>query len=348
MNPPIQVGLCAYGMSGHVFHAPLLHIHNGFHIHSILERSSNRSTDRYPYVSVIKQLDELMQKPEIELIVVNTPEETHYEFAVRALEANKHVVVEKAFTVTSKQATELIRLAEEKNLLLSVFQNRRWDADFLTVRKVIENKWLGRIVEYEAHYDRYRNYIKEGSWKEENRPGTGILYNLGSHLIDQALVLFGKPKAVFADVRIIRTNGEVPDMFELILAYPEVKVSLKASYLVRRKSPKFLVYGTLGSFVKYGEDPQEAALKQGRYPNEATWGEESQENYGLINTDIDGLHVQGTVESIPGSYLSYYDNIFDAIRSGEALAVKAEEALWTIQVIEAAYRSVEEKTYIDL
>ncbi|MEZ4849586.1 MAG: Gfo/Idh/MocA family oxidoreductase [Bacteroidia bacterium] len=213
MNTPIQTALCAYGMSGKVFHAPFLHDHPGFHIKKVLQRTRSDVLERYPYVEIARTMDEILNDPEIELVVVNTPEPTHYDLASAVLEAGKHVIVEKAFTVTSAEAEDLIQLADEKNLLLSVYQNRRWDGDFLTTRKIVEEGLLGRLVEFESNYQRYRNFIQPETWKEEDTPGTGILYNLGSHLIDQVLFLFDWPEQVFADLRIQRTGGRVHDYF---------------------------------------------------------------------------------------------------------------------------------------
>ena len=266
----------------------------------------------------------------------------------RALEAGKHVVVEKAFTPTVQEAELLIALAEEHNKLLSVFQNRRWDSDFQTVGHVLRQGLVGRLVEYEAYYDRFRNYIRTESWKEVRGAGTGILYNLGSHLIDQALVLFGMPEGVFADIRIQRTGGRVPDHFEIILFYQEMKATLRAGYLVREAGPKYKLLGTEGSFLKYGVDMQEEALKEGIWPGNPGWGEEPEERWGLLNTDLHGLHFRGKIESLPGNYLAYYENIYEAICYGHPLAVSATDGLRVIQIIEAAKKSAAEGRIIHL
>jgi scyllo-inositol 2-dehydrogenase (NADP+) len=315
MNTPIQTGLCAYGMSGKVFHAPFLHDHPDFHIKKVLQRTSSDVLERYRYVEIARSFEDLINDPEIELIVVNTPEPTHFEFTKAVLEAGKHAIVEKAFTVTSEEAEVLIQLADEKNLVLSVYQNRRWDSDFLTVRKVLEEGLLGRLVEFESNYQRYRNFIQPSTWKEEDQPGTGILYNLGSHLIDQVLYLFDWPEMVFADLRIQRTGGQVHDNFEIILYYPNFKATVKAGYLVREPGPRYKLLGTVGSFVKYGIDPQEEALKEEKSPLESGWGEEAESDWGTINTTISGLDIRGKVKSFPGDYMAYYDNVRDAIRN---------------------------------
>ena len=337
-NKQVVTAIASYGMSGSIFHAPLLHTHHGFLLKTILQRKSNSALEKYPFVTIAKTYEELLSDDEIELVVVNTPDNIHFEFASKALDAGKHVIVEKPFTTSVSDGEKLIALAKKKGRLLSVFQNRRWDGDFLTVKKIIQQKILGRPVEFEAHFDRYRNYIQD-SWKESPEHHTGTLYNLGSHLIDQALVLFGMPEAVYADIRIMRTGGRVDDAFDLKLYYSDVKVTLKAGYLIREPGPKFMVHGTEGSFVKYGIDPQEEDLKQGRLPHDMVWGSEPESEWGILNTEINGIHVRKKVETVAGCYIDYYSNIFEAIKKGAELSVKPEEALDVIRIIEAAYKS---------
>lgn len=341
-NRPINTALCAFGMSGKVFHAPLLHTHQGFSLAKVWERRSQRASSIYPYVTVVPTIDEILNDQDIELLVVNTPEATHFEFVSRALDAGKHVVVEKAFTLNSDEAQKLLTKAKEKQLCLSIFQNRRWDNDFLTLQKVIASGMVGRIVEFESHFDRYRTYIKPDSWKEEALPGTGVLFNLGPHLIDQALALFGMPKWVFAEMRTQRTGGRVPDNFELILGYEELRVILKVNYLVKHKPVKFILLGELGSFVKYGIDPQEDALKAGLYPDSQGWGEESESEWGWLESTRGGIEFQGKVKSVAGNYLSYYDNIYEAIRNNAELLVSAQDGLNTMRIIDAALESDKE------
>ncbi|MBC7920168.1 MAG: Gfo/Idh/MocA family oxidoreductase [Ferruginibacter sp.] len=339
-------------MSGLVFHAPLLASHPGFEVKKIVERSSQKSLQTHPRVEVVRSFEELLRDENIGLVVVNTPDFLHYAMAEQALRADKHVVVEKPFTLASAEAQALIALARERGRLLSVFQNRRWDGDFLTVQRVVESGWLGQLVEYESHYDRFRNYIDADNWKEGTKPGSpasaGLLYNLGSHLIDQALVLFGMPARVTADLRVQRPGGRIVDGYELILDYGGLKVTLKSSYLVREPGPRFVLHGTEGSFVKYGIDPQEEALKAKKTPGSAGWGQEPEADWGLLNTDIGGLHFRGKIETLPGNYLRYYDGVYDALTTGEEPAVKAEEAANGIRIIEAAMESSREKRSVAL
>jgi predicted dehydrogenase len=233
-------------------------------------------------------------------------------------------------------------LAKDKGLMLSVYQNRRWDGDFLTVRKLVEEQALGRLVDFTSHYDRYRNYIEPGTWKEDARSGTGALYNLGTHMVDHALQLFGKPGIITAHTRIVRRGGQVPDYFDLKLYYDGLDVNLRCSYLAREAGPRFLLHGTEGSFVKYGIDPQEAELKTGALPEGPGWGKEPTEEWGYLNTNVNGLHYKGSIETLPGNYMAYYDNIADVLCEGAELAVKPEESLEGLALIEAAKQSIEE------
>ena len=338
---PIKTGIASYGMSGLVFHAPLLHVHPGFEIEKIVERSYKGSKERYPNVSVVRSYEELLLDESLELIIVNTPDATHFEYCKMALEANKNVVVEKPFTMKVSEAEELISLSKRKEKLLSVFQNRRWDGDYLTVKKIIQKELLGRLVSFESHFDRYRNFIQPDTWKEEPNIGAEIVYNLGAHMIDQAYELFGMPESVSADIGIQRTDGKVDDFYNVILRYDDIHANLKSSYMVREEGPRYILHGTEGSFLKWGLDPQEDALKAGRYPDEKDWGVEPRKLWGKLNTEFNGVHYTGRIETIPGNYLSYYDNIHDAIREGKELIVKPEQSLDLMRLIEGAIESNE-------
>jgi scyllo-inositol 2-dehydrogenase (NADP+) len=333
----IKTALLSYGMSGEVFHGPLLEAHKGFEIVSVWQRNPKKPA-RHGY-SVTSDIENIFKDPSVELVIVNTPNETHYPYARAALQAGKHVIVEKPFTVTVKEADALIELAKKQDKMLTVFQNRRWDADFLTVQKVVERQLVGKLVECEIHYDRFRNYIEPDTWKEEAKPGTGILYNLGSHLLDQALVLFGMPRYVDARIGTQRPAGKVDDFFDIRMEYKDFFVILKSSYLVREQGPRFILHGTEGSFTKSGIDPQEQALKDKKVPGTSGWGAEPEALWGKLNTTIEGKHVDGPFETIPGNYLSFYNNVFAALRDGQPLAVKLQEARNVIQLIEACQES---------
>lgn len=344
---PISTAVLSYGMSGRVFHCPLLAVHAGFSLDAIAMRKP-QLIERYPQAKVYATIDEVLHAPSIELVVVNLPNEFHFDIASKALRAGKHVVIEKPFTVTSAEAEKLVALAKAKNRVLTVFQNRRWDGDFMTVKKVIAEGRLGRVVEYEAHYDRFRNYIQSNTWKEENGPGRGILYNLGSHMIDQVVSLFGKPLFVDARVGVQRTDGQVDDFYDIRMEYDNKLVILKSSYLVREPGPRYVVHGEHGSFVKYGLDPQEQALNEGKIPGSLNWGAEPEEFWGRLNTEFNGGHYNGPLETIPGSYLAFYDGVYDAIRNGKPAPVSSKQALLVIKIIEACYESSKLKKAISI
>jgi scyllo-inositol 2-dehydrogenase (NADP+) len=347
MEHKITVGIASFGMSGKIFHAPLLAHHKNFRIKRIVERTKNEAQKLYPDVIVSRSFEDLLQDNEVELIVVNTPDQTHFEHAKKSLEAGKHVVVEKPFAQTSEHGKDLIELAKRSRKVLSVFHNRRWDGDFLTVQKIIKEGMLGRLVDFESHFDRYKTAIQFDSWKEQSKAGTGTLFNLGAHMIDQALVLFGMPTAVTAHLKIMRTGSEIDDWYDIRLHYPNVNVNLKASLLVREPGPRYILHGTNGSFLKWGLDPQEEALKQGKNPNDPSWGKESKEWWGLLNIEKDNRQFKEKYETLPGNYKAFYNNIFDSITHGTELAVKPKEALEVIQIIDAVKKSsAQQKTIL--
>lgn len=343
MVDEISVGLIGYGMAARVFHAPVMQSVPRLKLKKVVERHGDEACARHPTVEVVRDAAALFQDAEIALIVIATPNISHFDLARQSLLAGKHVVVEKPFTTTSEQAERLIDLSRRQNRLLSVHQNRRWDGDFQTVKKILGGQLLGRLVEYESHYDRFRDYQRPKAWREEAGEGSGILFDLGPHLIDQAQVLFGLPQRITADIRIQREFATAVDNFELILHYDNLKVTLKAGMLVREQSPRFILHGTKGSFIKYGFDPQEESLKRGGTPRAPNWGEEPRELWGTLRTQLGGLHLEGQVQTIAGCYQAYYQNIVDAIEGREELAVKPEEARNTIRIIEAALQSSEQQ-----
>lgn len=343
MADPINVGLVGFGMSAQVFHAPFLDVDPNFRICKVVERHDRKSKRKYPYVEVVNDISDLLTDQDIELVIITTPNTTHLPLARSALEADKHVVLEKPFTITTKDADQLIRLSDKQKRVLSVFQNRRWDGDFLTVKKILDSGYLGRLVEFESHFDRFRNYQKPNAWREENLPGSGILYDLGPHLIDQALVLFGPPQAITADIRYQRDSSQTDDQFEVILHYPNLKVTLKAGMLVREPLPRFILHGTDGAYVKYGLDPQEDALKRGVVPDQSDWGTEPKALWGKLNTNIDGMHFEGRIETMAGCYQKYYENLHKAITEHTEPVVSAHQARTIIRIIEFAFQSDDER-----
>lgn len=348
MDKILNIGIASFGMSGKLFHAPLLSHHKKFRIKQIVERTKHEVPSLYPQVQVARSLEELLRDDEIDIVVVNTPDTIHLPHAKLCLEAGKHVVVEKPFTQTAEQARELIELAKRKEKILTSFQNRRWDSDFLTVQKILNEKTLGRLVDYEAHFDRYRVAVPQNTWKEKVSAGAGVLANLGSHMIDQALVLFGMPEAVTGDLKVMRTGGEVDDWYNIFLHYPDVNINLKSSFLVKEPGPRYILHGTQGSFHKYGLDPQEEALKAGKKPTDPDWGHETEEFWGTLTTEKDGITQRKKIESLPGNYSGFYDDLYESVVHGKELSVKPEEALNYVRIIEAVRNSSKMRTTVVL
>ena len=346
----IKTGLAAFGMSGQVFHAPFISTNPHFELTAVVERSKNISQEKYPNTRIVRSFQALLAIEEIELIVVNTPDSLHYEHAKQALEAGKHVIVEKPFTSTVAQGEELIALAKERKRMLSVYQNRRWDADFRTVQQVIEEGMLGRLVEFQSTFPRYRNYIAPNTWKETGEWGGGLLYNLGAHLIDQAVLLFGMPKAIYADVDCLREGGHVDDYFVLHFIepakMPQLKLTLKSGYLICDPEPRFVLHGTEGSFTKYGIDPQEEMLKAGALPTLPRWGEEAEADWGTLRLAQGNETTASKHPSTPGDYRLFYQNIHEHLCQGAPLQTNAEDILPIIKLIETAYANNRKVTTI--
>lgn len=280
MDKKIKTAIASFGMSGQVFHGPLLKVNPGFEVVQVHERTKNISENLFPEAEIVRTYDRILENPKVELVIVNTPDVFHYEMIKKALNAGKHVVVEKPATQMSAQTEELRQTAQEKGLIFTIFQNRRWDGDFLTVKKILENGCLGRLIEYEAHYDRYRPVVDTDTWKESGGKYIGVLHNLGSHMIDQTYILFGKPLAVSAHLKIMRTNGKVIDYYNIQLEYENFSALLKSTYLAKNPGPRYSIFGETGTFHKRGIDPQEEMLKAGNLPVGNEWGIEPADNWG--------------------------------------------------------------------
>ena len=343
----IKTALLSYGMSGKVFHAPFLNFHPGFELLGSWERSKKLIHQDFPAVKSYSTLEDLLED-DVDLVVINTPVETHYEFAKKVLLAGKHAIVEKAFTTTVAQAEELAAIAKEKGLKLAVFQNRRWDSDFKTVQKIITDNMLGEIVEAEFHFDRYNPILSPKQHKETANSGAGILKDLGPHLIDQALCLFGLPQSVFADIRITREHSLVDDYIDILLYYSNFRVRLKAGFFIREAIPAFVVHGKKGSFLKPRGDVQEDELKSGKKPNLETWGTESIEKRGLLHTEINGEIVKEYIPTLQGNYFDFFDGVYQSITNDATEPVTAQEGVHVMQIIEAAIQSSAQKKVIDL
>ncbi len=344
----INTALCSFGMSGKVFHAPFIHLHQGFNLYAVWERSTKSASAVYPHIKSFDSLEEMLLDDLIDMVVVNTPNYTHFEFAKKALLANKHVLVEKAFTVTASEAEELIKLAKERSRQLCVYQNRRYDSDFKTVKKIVEDGQLGKIVEAEFHFDRYNLNLSPKQHKETINPGSGLLHDLGPHLIDQALVLFGMPQSLFGYLRVQRPLSLVNDYFDILLFYPSLTVRLKASLIVKEQPAAYCLHGTHGSFVKAMADIQEEELKNGSLPSAEFWGIEPLAAQGIINIMQEGEQIRSSVPTLQGNYGDFYDSLYEALIEGTALPVSAEEGLMVMRIIEAVLASHNRKEVIVL
>lgn len=342
----IQTGIIGFGLSGRYFFAPYLAADPRFRLAAVVTSQKEAVEQGYPGTQTYGDPQHLFEDEGIDLIVVASPNYTHHDYAKKALMAGKHVIVEKPFTVTSAEAGELADLSVAQNRVLAPFQNRRWDGDFLTVKKLIEAGTLGEILEFESHFDRFRPGRERVEWKNEVHRGVGMLYDLGPHLIDQALCLFGKPDFVYGDLRKHRLHGLNDDNFEIQLHYPATKVILKAGVMIHGIGPRFMVHGRKGSFIKYGLDGQEQNLKGGMLPGNPLLGRDADEKYGWLHTEEDGTLVRIRIETVNGDYRAYFDNVAKAIEAGEELLVKPEDGKMIIEVIEKALISCKEKRIV--
>ena len=344
----IKTALLSYGMSGKVFHGPFLELHPGFELMGSWERSKKLIQEDYPEAKSFPSLESVLEDKSIDLVVVNTPVGTHFEYAKKVLLAGKHALVEKAFTTTVAEAQELAALAKEKGLKLSVFQNRRWDSDFKTVKKILDEKLLGEIVEAEFHFDRYNPNLSPKQHKETANSGAGILKDLGPHLIDQALYLFGLPNAVFADIRITRTHSLVDDYLDILLYYSDFRVRLKAGFFVREPNPSYVVHGKKGSFLKPRGDVQEDNLKLGMKPNLTTWGTESEQNQGLLHPEMKDEIIKKKVPTLQGNYYDFFEGVYQSIVNDKLEPVTAQDGVNVMIIIEKALKSNIKKQALDL
>ena len=335
----IDVGLVGFGFAGRTFHAPVIAAVEGLRLAAILQRNGSEAEQAYPSARVVRSLGELLAIDSIRLVVIATPNTTHFDLAKQCLLAGRDVVIDKPFTTTYAEAAELVDLATSKKRLLSVYQNRRWDGDFRTLQGLVSEGKLGRIVLFESHFDRFRPRLKDNAWRERPEPGSGVLFDLGPHLIDQAMVLFGTPEAISADVRTERDGAAIDDAFDVVLYYPGLRALLRAGSLVSTPTPRFAVQGTQGGYLKFDLDPQEDGLKRGETPAGESWGREAPERWGtLLQARGDSL-VADKLPTLPGDYRMYYENVRDAVLGTAPLAVTPEAALRVMRAIELAIES---------
>lgn len=340
----IRVAVVGYGISARVFHLPFLTttLTDQFELVAILQRNGDEAGKAHPGIKIYRDLDSLLRNTDIDLVVITTPNDTHFSFTQKALEAGKHVVLEKPFTNTSEEAAQLVNLTKATGKILSVYQNRRYVSDFRTIKDILDKKLLGEVHEFEAHYDRYRMEARPKAWREAPLPGSGILYDIGAHIIDQVLYFFGMPSTITADIRLQRPHARVDDYFVIWLNYSYTKVILHAGMLVREPGPRYMIQGTRGSFIKYGEDPQEQRLRSGELPLGGDWGRESEDTYGLLHTEINNKIIREKYPSLPGSYADYYHDVYKSITTGSPVNVKPEHGYNVIRIIELAMQSHKE------
>ena len=338
MNP-IKTALLSFGMSGKIFHAPFIKVNKSFQLAGAWERTKKEIQTIYPGTVSYNTLEDILTDPTIKLVVVNTPNITHFDFAKKSLEAGKHVVVEKAFTTTVKEAEELKLIAAVVGKKISVYQSRRWDSDFKTVQKLLQQNLLGEIVDAEIRFERFRPLLSAKQHKELPQPGAGLLNDLGPHLIDQALCLFGMPSHIYATLLKTRPSSQVDDWFDILLYYPTKTVRLKFSYFAKEPLPGYIVNGTRGSFIKSRADVQESLLLAGLQPLAANWGTEPAGEEGILHYEKNGIVVKEKIASEKGSYGDFYTLLHLAIREDKAVPVSCDEAIHVMQLIELAVES---------
>jgi scyllo-inositol 2-dehydrogenase (NADP+) len=332
----MNVGLVGFGFAGRAFHAPVISSVPGLKLTSILQRTGSDALERYPHARLVRSLPELLADQQMRLVVIATPNNSHFDLARDCLLAGRHVVIDKPFTTTAAEALKLIDLAKSRDCILTVYHNRRWDGDFLTVRKLLAAGALGRLVDFRSSFDRFRPRLKPGAWRERAEPGAGLLFDLGPHLIDQALVLFGLPRRIHADVRIERDGAVVDDAFDLDMYYPDLRVRLSATMLAAAPSARFTLHGTSGSFIKFGLDPQEEALRRGDVPGGADWGKDPEKCWGQLFTGSEGRICASSVAAERGDYRAFYEDLRDAIAANRPPAVTSEQAYNVMQILERA------------
>lgn len=343
-----KTGICSFGLSGKVFHAPFIHAHPGFELTAIVERHKNDSQVKYPDIKLYRSVEELCTDKDIELIIVNTPSYLHFEHAKIALLAGKNILVEKPFTVTVKEAEELIALAEKMKLKITVYQNKRYDGDYGAVKDVIEKNLLGDLCTVDICYDRYRPNYGGKPHKEGALPGAGNIFDLGPHLIDQALQLFGMPRLLFANIWKMREDVSAPDYFKIILYYEKLRVSLMATSISREPMWGYVLHGMKGSFLQKRSDLQEEQLLAGAVPSLLDWCVANHKPDGLLHTEINGNVIRKETTMIPGNYMDFFDDLCKFLSGQRKNPVPPEDGLKTIQIIEAAFRSANEGRVISL
>ncbi|MCP3712819.1 oxidoreductase [Paraburkholderia sp. CNPSo 3274] len=336
---PLQIGLMGYGFAGQTFHAPVIAHSGAAQLAAIATSQAERAQADYPDAAIVPDLDALLSIDAIECVVIATPNDTHYDLARRTLERGKHVLVDKPVTLTAEEARTLAAIAKQRGLVFAPFHNRRWDGDFLTVRELIDRGELGRVTHYESHFDRFRPQVKQ-RWREDAARGGGLLYDLGPHLIDQTLALFGAPESITAFVHTRRENASAPDYEHLVLRYPHHDAVLHASALAAY-APRFAIHGTRGSYLKNGLDTQEDQLKDGLRPGQPGFGAGNEAGRLHVLRD-DGQEADLDVPNAAGNYADLYRALAAAIREGKPFPVSPQDAIDVMTLVELAMQSAQE------
>lgn len=351
----LRVALIGYGLAGSVFHAPLIAATAGMRVAAIVTSSPTRqyqARQDFPAAEILPAVDMLwLQASRYDLVVIATPTRTHVSLGIAALQSGLPVVIDKPLAASVADAEQLLTVSQQTGKLLTVFQNRRWDNDFLTVRQLLADGLLGRVTRFASHYDRYRAEPRAGAWRESAavEDAGGLLFDLGSHLIDQAVQLFGPPQQVYAEMERQRPGAQVDDDTFLALTFEQgVHAHLWMSVVARTAGPRFWVNGLHGTYEKWGLDPQEEALRVGKRPGDPTWGQEPREQWGRLSTDVGGIHFDGAVETLHGSYERYYALLRDALVTGGPAPVDPVDALLTLRIIAAAQESARQKQTVNL
>lgn len=336
MSHKIKTGVLSYGKSGSLFHCPFLESHSGFDLYAILERTEKRAQLRYPNIKSYDAIDELLKDSEIELVVVNTPSATHFELGLKAIQCGKHIVMEKPFTVTLDEAKALYKEAKKHNRLILPYQNRRYDSDYLSVKKVLETGKLGDLIEVHFRYDRYVYALSDNAYKESPVPGNSVMYNLGAHIVDAAISLFGEPIEWRKSSGQFRPNTQIDDYAHAHLKYPDgLQVFLTASLLVAHPMPAFVLYGKNGAYVKERTDVQEGQLELGIKPNDRLYGIEEQGKGGILTYYENGVNKkQERLPSIQSNYMNIFEDMYQAIRNNKPYLVTEHQILKQIEILE--------------
>jgi len=345
----INVGLIGFGLAGRSFHAPVISAVPGLRLAAILQRTGDEAAQLYPDARIVRSVEELLTMPDVRLIVVATPNDTHHPIARQCLAAGRDVVVDKPLSTTLEEGLDLVEFARERGRLLTVYQNRRYDGDFQALQQLVASGRLGRPVRFESNYDRFRPQLKANAWRERSGPGTGILFDLAPHLIDHAVVLFGLPEAITADIRVERERAVADDSFDLTLHYAgSFRALLRATMLAPVTRPRFLLHGTSGAYVKRAFDVQEPKLRAGRLPwMETPSKEEQEENSGVLTlVKADGTTTTQLVPAAQSDYRSYYANVRDALLGAAALTVTPQHALNVMRVLDLARQSSDRRCTI--